>query len=217
MLLLLERLVGRRRDQVRQVDRVVRFRHRGRDFGCDRRARLDVFLVEALDGAHVGLHLEALAHLVGDDFDLDLDERLELDEAHDARPLGTRNQHLHARRRLSHAVDLGNRPDGVQVGIGRVVHLRVLLRNQQDLLVFVHRGRDPGNRRPAADGERDDQLGEDDVVAQRHKGNAPQRRFSRVLPPPLRGRPVGRRERRFSARRAFETFGVGVGGLLRHT
>ena len=49
VLLLLQRLIGRRRNQIGQVDRVIGFRHGGRHLGRHRGAGLDVFFVEALD------------------------------------------------------------------------------------------------------------------------------------------------------------------------
>ena len=180
MLLLLQRLVRRRRDQVGQVDGIVGLRDRSRDFRGDGRARLDVFFVQALDRAHVRLELEALPHLVNDRLDVDFDERLELVEADNPRPLRPGHQHLHAGRRLSHAIDLGDRAGRVQVRVGRVVDLRVLLGDQQNLLVVVHREADGGDRRPPAHRQRDDQLGKDDVIAQRHQREPPQLKLRRV-------------------------------------
>ena len=118
----------------------------------------------------MGLHLEALADLVGDDFDLDFDEGFELHEAHDARPLRAGDEHLHAGGRLPHAVDFRNGADRVKILFDGVVHLRVLLRDQQDLFVFIHCRRDRGDRGPAADRQGHDQLGKDDVVPQGHEG-----------------------------------------------
>ena len=117
----------------------------------------------------MGLQLEALPHLVDDRLDLDFDERLELVEPDDPRPLRSGHQHLHTGRGLSHAIDLGNRAGRVEVRVGRVVDLGVLLRHEQNLLVVVHREADRGDRRPPPHRQRDDQLGEDDVVAQRHQ------------------------------------------------
>ena len=126
------------------------------------------------------LELEALPHLVNDRLDVDFDERLELVEADNPRPLRPGHQHLHAGRRLSHAIDLGDRAGRVQVRVGRVVDLRVLLGDQQNLLVMVHREADGGDRRPPAHRQRDDQLGKDDVIAQRHQREPPQLKLRRV-------------------------------------
>src|ERR1700694_4566841 len=174
VLLLLERLVGRCRDQVGQVDRVVRLGDGRGNLGRDRGTGLDVLFVKALDRAHVSLHLEALPDLVRDRFDLDFDEGLELDETHDARALRTGDEHLHARRCLAHPVDLGDGADRVKVLLGRIVDPRVALGNTQDLLVLLHRRGDRCNRGAPPDRQGHDQLGKHDVVPQGDEGNPPQ-------------------------------------------
>jgi len=72
---------------------------------------------------------------------------------------------------LAHAVDLGDGAHAVEVGLTRIVDLRVSLGNQENLLVSVHGCGDGRDRGPAADRERHDELGEDDVVAQWHERN----------------------------------------------
>ena len=116
------------------------------------------------------LHLEALADLVGDDFDLHFDEGLELREARDARPLRAGDKHLHAGGCLPHAVDFRDGADRVKILFDGVVHLGVLLRDQQHLFVFIHGRGDGGDRCPAADRQGHDQLGKDYVVPQGHEG-----------------------------------------------
>src|SRR5438132_1472907 len=121
VLLLLERMVGRGRHQVTQVDGVIRLCHRGRNFGRDGRPGLHVFLVQTLDRAHVRLQLQALARLVLDGLDVDFDEGFELVEAHDPGALDAAHQHLDAGGRLAHASNLSDRPDAIElrVGVGR--------------------------------------------------------------------------------------------------
>ena len=115
MLLLLQRLIGRRGNQVRQVDGVVGLLHRRRDLRSDGGPRFDVFLIETLDGSQVGLQLEAFTDLVLDRLNLHLDEGLELGKARDARTLDAAHQHLDAGRRLAHPVDLRDGAHRVEI------------------------------------------------------------------------------------------------------
>jgi len=115
VLLLLQRLIGRRGNQVRQVDGVVGLLHRRRDLRSDGGPRFDVFLIETLDGSQVGLQLEAFTDLVLDRLNLHLDEGLELGKARDARTLDAAHQHLDAGRRLAHPVDLRDGAHRVEI------------------------------------------------------------------------------------------------------
>ena len=117
------------------------------------------------------LQLQAFARLVLDGLDVDFDEGFELVEAHDPGALDAAHQHLDAGGRLAHASNLSDRPDAIEVRLGRVVDLGVLLGHQQDALIVVHRGRNRRDRRPATHRKGHDQLGEDDVVPQRHQGH----------------------------------------------
>ena len=91
------------------------------------------------------LQLQPRLHLVGDGLGLDLDVGLELPEAQDPDSKLAGDQHLHARRGLPHAVDLGHRARPVEVALLGIVDLRVALRDEQHLLVGIHGRSDRGN------------------------------------------------------------------------
>ena len=71
---------------------------------------------------------------------------------------------------LEHLVDVGGRPDLVEVGLGRLLDGGVALREDRDQPAAGHRLVDQPDRRLAGHGQRHERVGEEHRVAQRQHG-----------------------------------------------
>ncbi len=156
---------GQRVGELRRIlDLVDRDQHLRRDLLVE----LDVLLELRHRRARQRLELLLLAELLLDRLGIGLEEGLVLGEAHDARALSALDQHLHRAvgqlQQLQHRAD---RADGIDVGRSGIVLGRVLLGDQQYLLVLLHHVLERAYRLLAADEQRHDHVREHDDVAQR--------------------------------------------------
>ena len=147
----------------RLVDLVDRDQHLGRDLFVE----LDVLLELGHHGAPQRLHLLGLARLLDDRIGIGLEERLVLGKAGDPGPARALDQYLdRAIRQLQQLQHRADGADGIDVGGSGIVLRRVLLGDQQDLLVILHHVLERPHRLFAADKQRHDHVREDDDVAE---------------------------------------------------
>ena len=146
------------------VDLVDRDQHLGRDLLIE----LDILLELRDHGAGQRLDFLVRARFLGDRFRVRLKEGLVLGEAHDARALPAFDEDFY--RTVGQLQQLQHRPDradGENIGRGRIVLRRVLLRDQKDLLIVLHHVFERPHRFLAPHKKRNDHVREHDDVAER--------------------------------------------------
>jgi hypothetical protein len=162
----LERHVGC--DRVGEPSRLLDTGERSQDLGRDLAIQLDVLLELRDDRAHEHVHLALVvllrvaeaAHLRG--------EEVARVQRLDDRALGALYEHLDgAVGQLEQLQDRRDRADVVQVLRRGIIDVGLLLREQQDLLVDLHRLLEREDRLLAAHEQRDHHVGIDDDIAQR--------------------------------------------------
>lgn len=157
-------------DGVRELRRIVDALDAHHDLGLHLLVELDVHLEGALHAAHQRFDLDVARVLLGQGLDLDQEE---LPVAHVfAHPsaLVALDQHLHrAVREAEQLHDGADRPDLVDVFGGRLVGAGVLLSDEEDLLVAVHRLVESQDALLAPDEELRDHVREYDDVTQRER------------------------------------------------
>jgi hypothetical protein len=162
-----------RDDEVRQLARLGDVqRQRLQIVRQQRRQRHDL-LEAGLDVALQGVDLEAVLGPVDLGRFLDLGEQVGAQrgqplQPHPRQPLDDQPQA--AVGQLEHLVDVGGRPDVVEVGFSRLLDGGVTLGEDRDEAAAGHRFVDQANRRLPRDGERHERVGEQHRVAQRQHG-----------------------------------------------
>ena len=160
-------------DRVGQTRRLVDGRHRHDHLRRDLLVELDVVLERGVDAADQRLHLSGLVAGLLDGLCVDQEAVGLIDIPQDARPLLALDEHLDGAvgqpEQLHHRAE---RPDAIDVVLGRLVRLGVLLRCQQDRLLLVDRLLERPDRLLATDEQRDHHVREHDDVAQRQERDA---------------------------------------------
>jgi hypothetical protein len=161
-------------DRVGEPRRVGDGGHRHEHLGRDPLVELDVLLEGRVDGAHERLGLDRDLAVLRDVFRLDQEELRGLREADHPRPALALDEHLDGAVGQAEELDDGaDRPDGVDVFVGRLVGFRALLSREQDLLVARHGVLERRDGLLAAHEERHDHVGEHDDVPQRQERHEP--------------------------------------------
>ena len=157
-----------RGDGVGEPARLLDARERGQDLRRHLAVELYVLLKLRDDGADQHVHF-ALFVLLGVAKRCYLrGEVVARGELRDRCPLGPLDQHLdRAVRQLEELQNRGDRPDLVEILGLRIVDIRLLLREQQDLLVHLHRLLEREDGLLTAHEQRYDHVGIHDDVAQR--------------------------------------------------
>jgi hypothetical protein len=155
-----------RGERVRELGRLVDLIDRHQHLGRNLLVQLDVLLELRDRGAGERFDLLLIADLLADDLGMRLEEGVILGEFDDARALSAFDENLHGSigqlQELQHRSD---RADRIDIGRGRIVLRRILLRDEQDLLVILHHVFQRTNRFLAADEERHDHVRENDDVS----------------------------------------------------
>ena len=121
--------------------------------------------------AHQRLHGVAVAHGLGQDLDLGLEIAVVLHEIADLHARLALDQHLHgAVGQLQQLQHIGQHAVAIDALGHRLVHRRVDLARQQDLLVVLHHRLERADRLLAPDKQRHDHVRKHDDVAQRKHG-----------------------------------------------
>jgi len=160
-----------RSDRIGKLRGILDGRDRRDDLGLKLLRELRIVLELARDRAHQRRDFALVGELVVDRLDLGLEEFGLAGEAVDAGARLALHEYLYRLvGELQQLKDGCHRPDDVHVGLRRVVLLRVLLRDEQDLLVIDHHVLERADGFLAADEQRHDHTRKHDDVAQRKQG-----------------------------------------------
>ena len=153
-------------NRVSQLCRIVDLIDRDQHLGRNLLVELDVALKLADNSARQRLGFFGFTGHFGQQFGACFEEFVVRLESSDAGSTAAFHQHLHSA--VGQLEQLQNRGDGAdleQIAGGRILHRRVLLRHQQDLLILPHHGLQGTHRFVAPDKEGHDHVREDYDIA----------------------------------------------------
>ncbi len=159
------------RDGVGELARLLDLAERDQHLGRHLLVELHVLLELLHDRAGERLDLARIGDRLAQHLGLDLEEARIVDEGLDAGARGALDQHLdRAVRQLEELQHARHGADAIDVVTARVVLARVLLGDEQDLLVVLHHLLERLDRLLAPDEQRNDHVREDDDVAKGQNG-----------------------------------------------